>query len=452
MKRVVVAIAAAATLSGCSFSMESLPLPGGTNVGNNPVTVKVYLADALDLVPQSAVKLNDVNVGSVKSVRLGHGADCRINAQGGLGGATTTCAIATIEIRKDANLASNATAQIQQTSLLGEKFIDLIPPTTPSGTPMQNGNDAYIPLNVTHDNPEVEQVLSALSMVINGGGVAQIRTITTELNKALKGHETQARDALTQLNSFVGQLDAKKQVIVNALDAINRISIEANKQTATIDATLAQLPGALTSINGQRHDLVKMLNALNSLGAVGTNVIARSKTQTIAIINNLQPILENLSQTGDHFARAFSTMLTYPFVDASVGTNPQTARTLAMGDYVNLDLTLDVDLAHPPPLPGLPAAGAPTAPALPGVPNLGLPNIKLPSLTDLTKGLGLTPGGATGKGGTPSGSASGNGCLFFLCLRASADSGVQRYSVRQLASTFDPALVSWYLSTVGGAR
>ncbi|BBH16954.1 ABC transporter substrate-binding protein [Nocardioides baekrokdamisoli] len=432
MKRVVVAIVAAATLSGCSFSMESIPLPGGTNVGNDPITIKVQLADALDLVPQSSVKLNDVNVGNVKSVSLERGDQCSP------GGPTVTCAVATIVVRKDTKLPSNATAAIQQTSLLGEKFVELIPPAQPSGTLMKSGD--VIGWDKTGDNPEVEQVLSALSLVINGGGVAQIQTITTELNKALKGHEGQARDVLTQLNSFVGQLDAKKQVIVNALDALNRISVEANKQTATIDATLAQLPGALTSINSQRQDLVKMLNALNNLGAVGTNVIARSKTQTIAIINNLQPILENLSQTGNHFARAFSTMLTYPFVDASVGTNPQTARTLAMGDYVNLDLNLDLDLSNPPPAPVVPLARTKT-PQGTSSPTIKLPiPLSLPSLTI----PGLTS------------SSGGNTCILGICLggaqRAASTTGVQRYSVSQLTSTFDPALVSWYLSSIGGAQ
>lgn len=437
MKRVLVAAVAAATLSGCSFSMESIPLPGGTNVGNDPVTFKVQLADALDLVPQSSVKLNDVNVGNVKSVDLEHGNNCNP------GGPTVTCAVVTVVVRKDAKVPSNATAEIQQTSLLGEKFIEIVPPAQPSSTMMKNGD--VVGWNKTGDNPEVEQVLGALSMVINGGGVAQIQTITSELNKALHGHEGQARDVLTQLNSFVGQLDSKKQVIVNALDAINRISVEANKQTATIDATLAQLPGALASINAQRHDLVTMLNALNSLGAVGTNVIAQSKTQTIAIINNLQPILENLSQTGDHFARAFSTALTYPFVDAAVGTNPQTARTLAMGDYVNLDLNLDIDLANPPAIPGLPVSGLPTVPALPGLPTIsGLPSISLPALpTALPSIPGLTSSG---------GSSSGGGCLI-ICLRAAvAPAKVQRYSVKQLTSTFDPALVSWYLSTMGAVQ
>ena len=46
--------------------------------------------------------------------------------------------------------------------------------------------------------------------------------------------------------------------------------------------------------------------------------------------------------------------LTYPFVDAVVGKNPAQARNLHMGDYTNLSVQLDLNLAQLPTLPGLP--------------------------------------------------------------------------------------------------
>ncbi len=66
------AIAATATaLSGCSFNgVSSLPLPGGPDLGPHPVTVKIEFANVLDLVPQSAVKVNDVSVGKVEDIEL----------------------------------------------------------------------------------------------------------------------------------------------------------------------------------------------------------------------------------------------------------------------------------------------------------------------------------------------------------------------------------------------
>ena len=44
-----------------------------------------------------------------------------------------------------------------------------------------------IPLERTGRNPEVEEVLGALSLLLNGGGVAQLKTIASELNMALDG-------------------------------------------------------------------------------------------------------------------------------------------------------------------------------------------------------------------------------------------------------------------------
>ena len=70
MKALVLGAVAAVVLSGCDASVYSLPLPGGPDVGDNPITIKVEFADVLDLVPQSTVKVNDVSVGKVTAIDL----------------------------------------------------------------------------------------------------------------------------------------------------------------------------------------------------------------------------------------------------------------------------------------------------------------------------------------------------------------------------------------------
>src|SRR3954454_12063451 len=161
-----------------------------------------------------------------------------------------------MQLRNDTKLPDNAVATIQQTSLLGEKFVDLAAPTSGASTnPLRSGD--VIPMSHTGQNPEVEQVLGALSLLLNGGGVGQLQTITRELNKTLHGREGEARSVLHQIEAFSGQLDRHKQDIVRALDALDRLSTSLRHQRDTIDATLDELPGALRSINSQRHDLVR---------------------------------------------------------------------------------------------------------------------------------------------------------------------------------------------------
>ncbi len=109
-------LAGALVLSGCS--VYDVPLPGGADTGKNPMKVTLMFRDVLDLVPQSTVKVDDVTVGKVKSIKLkGYVAEVDVEVPG------------------DLKLPENTTAQIRQTSLLGEKFIQLDRPREPRQRP-----------------------------------------------------------------------------------------------------------------------------------------------------------------------------------------------------------------------------------------------------------------------------------------------------------------------------
>jgi phospholipid/cholesterol/gamma-HCH transport system substrate-binding protein len=337
LKALVPAVLAALALSACDASVYSLPLPGGPDVGDDPMTVKVEFADVLDLVPQSTVKVNDVSVGKVTDIDL-----------------EGYQALVTLQIRRDVELPGNAVAELRQTSLLGEKFVELSAPEKGAiADPLEDGET--IPIERAGRNPEVEEVLGALSLLLNGGGVAQLKTITQELNLALEGREDSAKSVLRQLRVFTGQLDENKTDIVAAIEALNRLAIGAEKQLPTIDKALDELPSALDSIDRQRDDLVEMLAALDQLSSVAVDVIAESKDATITSLRRLNPVLTQLAASGDDFTNAFHVFLTYPFVDEVVGRDPQVARNLHMGDYTNLSITLDVDVA----------GGASATPSLP---------------------------------------------------------------------------------------
>jgi phospholipid/cholesterol/gamma-HCH transport system substrate-binding protein len=322
LEALVVTLASAVVLTGCSVG--ELPLPGGTDVGDDPIEITAEFADVLDLVPQTTVKLNDVSVGKITEIDL-----------------VDETAVVTMQLPHDIDLPDNAVAEIRQTSLLGEKFISLSPPETDvSDEPLENGD--VIELADTGRNPEVEEVLGALSLLLNGGGVAQLKTIASELNLALEGREDSAKSVFRQIRTLMGQLDKGKADIVAAIEGLNRLSVSLNEQIGTIDAALEELPSALETLDQQRADLVSMLQAVNELGDVGVGVIKASKEATIDSFRQLVPVLNQLADAGDAYVDAFHVFLTYPFVDEVVGRDPQVARNLHMGDYTNLSIELDL--------------------------------------------------------------------------------------------------------------
>jgi virulence factor Mce-like protein len=328
----------ASTLALSSCSVYDIPLPGGPDVGSNPITVHVMFRDVLDLVPQSTVKVDDVTVGKVTSIKLkGYTADV------------------TVKLPKTIDLPDNARAEIRQTSLLGEKFVSLSKPSDPTG---KLGNGDVIGLENTGRNPEIEEVFNALALLLNGGGVGQLKTIVSELNNTFEGREDEVKSVLTQIRTFMGQLDENKASIVAAIENTNRLAGEIQKQDGAIKGALDDIPDALRSVDRQRADLVKLLQALDRLSGVGVRVIKASKESTINTLRDLGPVLEGFAKAGQNFPKSFQVFLTYPFVDAAVGRDPQVARNLHMGDYTNLSVNLDLNVANLPKLPTGPVCEA----------------------------------------------------------------------------------------------
>ncbi len=326
MSRLVRAVAAATAVvlgaSGCgvlSGGLRGVNLPGGADLGDHPYTVTIKFADVSDLVPQSLVKVDDVSVGSVQSISLDP---------------ATWDAVVVAAVNGDVRLPANATASVRTTSLLGEKFVQLAPPA--SGATGRLGQGAVIPVSASGRAVEVEEVLGALSMLLNGGGVGQLKTISTELNNALKGNEPEIRSLLANLNTLVSGLDSKKGEITRALDGLNRLSATLNANRGEITDALRDLPPALAELERQRHDLVDLLQSLDRLSGVATDVVHRSREDTLADLRALRPTLAKLAQSGQDLPDSLQILGSFPFTDA--------AQQAIAGDYANLYVTADLDL------------------------------------------------------------------------------------------------------------
>src|SRR6185369_8627216 len=99
--------------------------------------------------------------------------------------------------------------EIQQTSLLGEKYVSLIAPTAGEASTQLLKNGSQITFESTKSAAEAEQVLGALSLLLNNGGLTQIQVIAKELNKAAGTPQRQAaiRDLISKdgsLQTFLG--------------------------------------------------------------------------------------------------------------------------------------------------------------------------------------------------------------------------------------------------------
>ncbi|MPY83553.1 MAG: MCE family protein [Actinophytocola sp.] len=355
-------------LTGCGaggFSgLYNAPLPGGADLGERPYRVTVEFSDVLDLVPQASVKVNDVEVGRVERVRLAP---------------DTRSAIVDLVINGDVDLPANAVAELRQSSLLGEKFVDLRPPAGVEPVGRLSDGD-HIPLARTSRHAEIEEVLGALSMLLSGGGVEQLHTIASELNNAFEGNEAEIKALLSRMDHLVTELDAQKAQITKAIDGLGGLSRTLVRERRHLVEGLDHLAPGIRVVARQRDQIVRMLTALRTLSDVSVDTIGKSREQLVANLRALEPTLRKLADSGHDLTTALKILPTYPL--------PWNAGKTMKGDYANVDVVFDMNLTQlvnnmrdsgQSPIPELPGAGdspplplpaTPEPPELPALPAL----------------------------------------------------------------------------------
>lgn len=313
----VAAVCVALALSGCGFGgLNSLRLPGAVGRGGDAATYHVELANVSTLEPNSPVLVGDVVVGSVN----------RMSVRDWL-------ADVEISVKPGVVIPANAVATVGQTSLLGSMHLALNPPLgqAPTG---RLAPGATLGLNKTSTYPSTEQTLSALSVVINGGGVGQIGDIIAELNRALDGREVQIRDLLTRLNDFVGLLAAQRDSINATVASLNRVAGTFAGQRDVLTRALDRIPPALDVLVAERPRLTAALDRLGTLSTVATDLVNDTRADLVRNLTNLEPTLRSLADVGPDLNKALAYFTAFPYGQATIDR-------AIRGDYLNQYIIFD---------------------------------------------------------------------------------------------------------------
>lgn len=309
------------TGAGCTWDgLNSLPLPGAQGNGEGAYEVTIEMPNVTTITKNSPVRVNDVNVGSIKELRV-----------------EDYTAIVTVSLNEEVRLPANAHAKIGQTSLLGSQHLELFPPPDGKAEGSLSGGDR-IPLERAGVYPTTEQTLSALSVVLTDGGLAQFETISQELNTALDGRQVDAKEVLGQLETTVSGLDDQRADIIAAMDGLDRLSRQINEQNDTLSKALAQMPEALNLINDQKQELTTALVSLGDFGNKANQIIDAGGGQNLVDnLRDLTPVLDALANSGRDLTRVLSSLITFPFPQAGIDN-------FLRGDYANLYIDADATM------------------------------------------------------------------------------------------------------------
>ncbi|HEX3707127.1 MAG TPA: MCE family protein [Mycobacteriales bacterium] len=278
MKRLAraAALTAVATLvaTGCGPGLQDFSV--GRSVSGPSYHLTAVFNDASGLPVGGHVELHDVTVGRVTSL-------------------TTSGFQAYVHmvVSSSARLPVGTRASLALTTPLGEEYVNLMPPTGAADAGYLRSG-ATIPADATNRAPDVEDLLSAFSAILNGGGVGQISTIVSQLDTALQGRAKTGRSLIARLNEVLSQLDAHTGEIDHTLTAVANLSKELAAQHQLLVQGLTELRPGIADLQADTAGFTKLLTRISVLGRTATQVLDSVQGTLLTDLDDLAPTLDTL--------------------------------------------------------------------------------------------------------------------------------------------------------------
>jgi phospholipid/cholesterol/gamma-HCH transport system substrate-binding protein len=219
------------------------------------IEASVVFDEVGDLVEQGHVRFADVPVGTIGEIALTE--DHRAEV--------------TIHVERDATVPSNATAVLRMTSLLGERYVDLVADPD-DGVPVEDG--AVLPGAFESD---IELLVGAGSDLL-GAVTADHVARTIEVGaRTLDGRGDLLGELVEDLGDYLSELEQGRDEVTRFIDSGERLTStlapDAELNAAAME-DLADLTGVLAE---EEERLVGALDELSGTAEVGARIISDNR-------------------------------------------------------------------------------------------------------------------------------------------------------------------------------
>jgi phospholipid/cholesterol/gamma-HCH transport system substrate-binding protein len=307
----------ALVLSSCGWrGISNVAIPGGPGSGPGSYTVYVQMPDTLAINGNSKVMVADVFVGSIRAIQL-----------------KNWVATLTLALDKSVKLPRNATARIGQTSLLGSQHVELAAPPNPSPELLKDGDT--IPLKNSTAFPTTEQTLASLALILRGGGIPNLEVVQNEVYNIFNGRADQIRAFLGKLDTFTYQVNQQRDDITHAIDATNRLLVYVGGRADVLDRVLTDIPPLIKHFADTKQLLINAVDSVGRLSQAADQYLSEARAPLHTDLQALQCPLRELGRASPDLIGALKLILTQPY---DIDTIPKLMR----GDYQNVSLTLDI--------------------------------------------------------------------------------------------------------------
>ncbi|WP_194818206.1 MlaD family protein [Nocardia sp. XZ_19_385] len=329
-----------ALLTGCSVSVEDLPLPA-PGVNGPSYHLDAVFSNALNLPDRAKVRVGGADVGEVESMT-----------------ARDYTAVVRMRLLDSVRLPVGTKAELRSATPLGDIFVSLVPPAEGGSPLLRDGDTIALPATVAAAT--VEDVLAATTLLVNGGVIRNLTRVLNGMGDAMNDDGqrltaliAESRDLLATMASRTGDLRgvlARTAALADSLDArrtaINEVIGSAAPALAVIADNTAQIAGLADQIAAVTRQLQKfpsiqgtdtrsIIHDLNLLSEAFNESAVDPRVTMANLLRILPPTLKFFSANAAHSDVELRQVVLGPVDDPGHLADPE-FRVPESADWANL--------------------------------------------------------------------------------------------------------------------
>ncbi|MFC4372888.1 MCE family protein [Nocardia halotolerans] len=281
--RLAVTALAVLTTGSCTVTVDNVPLPR-PGVEGPSYRLRAVFDDALNLPERARVKIGGTEVGVVTGIE-------------------TTNFLAEVEmrVRRDIALPRGTRTELRQPTPLGDIHVAIILPQHRPGTELLADGDT-IGRAHTSAGASVEELMTAMSLLLDGGAMNQVARLTSELNTIVGGRGPQLSHLLTELTATLSALNQRTGQLDSVLHGLNGLTTTLRARKRELGQAADTFPALISVIAENNRALTELTTKVSTVTDALGDFTSTTGPEFLSLFDSVQALMTGFTRMGDNLA------------------------------------------------------------------------------------------------------------------------------------------------------
>jgi phospholipid/cholesterol/gamma-HCH transport system substrate-binding protein len=195
-----------------------------------------------------------------------------------------------MSIDSSAHVPADVTAELRQTSILGEHFVSLVAPS-PTGPALRDG------AVITHTQfvPGIQQLVESGAAVFGAVNAAQLSEIVVNGAQGFGGQAANLKQLISAFDALLAGYSSRSSEIASVIDNLNQFNSTLGPNAQADAQAVANLARTTQILAQQSARFEQLLQSLDDLAVQGHSILSTGLTQTEDQINALSAVAGQLA-------------------------------------------------------------------------------------------------------------------------------------------------------------